>query len=191
MTGGMDLDTYAHFLVVDLEATCSDDGSIPAQEREIIEIGAVMVEASSLTAVGEYSSFVRPVLHAQLTPFCTKLTGIRTADVSTAPRFAEVLGECAAWARSFPRALFCSWGDYDRRQLEHDCTLHGTDNPFGPDHLNLKRAFAQKQGLARQPGMKNALARASLALEGRHHRGIDDARNIARLLPFALGKREV
>ena len=35
--------------------------------------------------------------------------------------------------------------------------------------------------------LTGALAQAGLPLAGTHHRGIDDARNIARLLPFALG----
>lgn len=30
----------ARILVVDLEATCSDDGTIPPEEMEIIEMGA-------------------------------------------------------------------------------------------------------------------------------------------------------
>jgi len=37
----------SYFLIVDLEATCSDDGTIPSQEMEIIEIGAVMLNRST------------------------------------------------------------------------------------------------------------------------------------------------
>jgi len=36
--------------------------------------------------------------------------------------------------------------------------------------------------------MDGALRRVGLPLVGTHHRGIDDARNIARILPFALGR---
>lgn len=38
-------------------------------------------------------------------------------------------------------------------------------------------------------GMSGALAQVGIARQGTHHRGIDDARNIARLLPFAVGAR--
>jgi 3'-5' exoribonuclease 1 len=31
----------------------------------------------------------------------------------------------------------------------------------------------------------------SLPLEGTHHRGIDDARNIAKLLPYILGQKKL
>jgi inhibitor of KinA sporulation pathway (predicted exonuclease) len=34
--------------------------------------------------------------------------------------------------------------------------------------------------------MRAALELCSLTVEGTHHRGIDDARNIARMLPFIL-----
>jgi inhibitor of KinA sporulation pathway (predicted exonuclease) len=36
--------------------------------------------------------------------------------------------------------------------------------------------------------MARALERAGLKLEGRHHCGVDDARNTARLLAHMLGK---
>ena len=33
-------DRSFYYLVVDLEATCSDDGAVPRDQMEIIEIGA-------------------------------------------------------------------------------------------------------------------------------------------------------
>ncbi|GIS61919.1 MAG: hypothetical protein CM1200mP2_41440 [Planctomycetaceae bacterium] len=38
--------------------------------------------------------------------------------------------------------------------------------------------------------MAAALKEVGLELRGTHHRGIDDARNIARLLPFIVGESE-
>jgi len=57
---------------------------------------------------------------------------------------------------------------------------------FGQRHLNLKRRFAARQGLRKPVGMAGALRKAGLELAGTHHRGIDDARNIARLLPLIV-----
>ena len=170
-------------LVVDLEATCSDDGSVPKHEMEIIEIGAVLVESTGLRPVFEFQSFVRPGLHPRLTGFCTDLTTIRQSDVDDAPLFPEALKAFASWARCSGPVLFASWGDYDRRQLRADCKRHGLRYPFGSGHLNLKTAFAAAHGLKKKPGLADALAIARLKLHGTHHRGIDDARNIARLLP--------
>ncbi len=47
----MSLDQYDYYLVLDLEATCCDQGTIKRHEMEIIEIGAVMVEAPTLLSV--------------------------------------------------------------------------------------------------------------------------------------------
>jgi len=170
-------------LVVDLEATCSDDDSVPKHEMEIIEIGAVLVESAGLQPVGEFQSFVRPGLHPRLTGFCTGLTTIRQSDVDAAPRFPEVLKRFATWAWHTGPVLFASWGVYDRHQLRADCARHGQRYPFGSGHLNLKTAFTAAHGLKKKPGLADALAVAGLELRGTHHRGIDDARNTARLLP--------
>jgi len=39
--------------------------------------------------------------------------------------------------------------------------------------------------------MARALEIAGLPLDGTHHRGIDDARNMAKLMPYILGKKIV
>ncbi|MCY1061830.1 3'-5' exonuclease [Nannocystis sp. SCPEA4] len=173
------------YLVVDLEATCDEHHALPREDTEIIEIGAVLVDGATLEPLDEFQSFVRPVVHPRLTPFCTQLTTITQADVARAPTFRFVAPKLAAFGQG---ALFCSWGGYDRNQLERDARRAGIRAPLGPRHLNLKEAFARAAGEARELGTQGALRRVGLAPTGTHHRGIDDARNIARLLPWALGR---
>jgi 3'-5' exoribonuclease 1 len=48
-------------------------------------------------------------------------------------------------------------------------------------HVNLKQQHGSIRKLQRAIGMKNALQLESIPLEGTHHRGIDDARNIAKI----------
>jgi len=48
----------------------------------------------------------------------------------------------------------------------------------------LLRLFLKGRAAKRRSGLQAALAFHDLAFEGQHHRGIDDARNIARLLPW-------
>jgi inhibitor of KinA sporulation pathway (predicted exonuclease) len=176
---------YDYYLVIDLEATCCDRRTVPQGEMEIIEIGAVMADALSLQPVDEFGSFVRPVRHPTLTAFCTELTSITQQQVDRADGFREVLDRLLEWAARYPNHLFCSWGDYDRKQLMQDCSYHHVRYPFD-DHLNLKRRFAERMGLRKPEGMKRALRRVGLSLQGTHHRGIDDARNIASLLPYIV-----
>ena len=179
------------YLVIDLEATCDDGGRVPRDEMEIIEIGAVWVDHETLTAVASFQTFVRPVRHPTLTAFCRRLTSIQQAQVDAGPGFPEAIARLRAFLRATPdrpAPLFCSWGAYDRNQFRQDAAFHGVELPFGEDHVNLKRAFSQALGTTRRFGMAAALKRVGLPLEGTHHRGLDDARNIARLLPFILGE---
>jgi inhibitor of KinA sporulation pathway (predicted exonuclease) len=185
-------DAFPYLLVVDLEATCDDrtrkPALVPVEEMETIEIGAVLVDTATLAPVGELAQFVHPVRHPALTPFCTALTSITQADVDAAPLFPEAAAKVEELLAG-RRALFCSWGDYDKHQLAQDAAYHRVALPFTHTHLNLKKRFSEQLGEPKRFGMDGALARVGLTLLGTHHRGIDDARNIARLLPWITGRQ--
>jgi inhibitor of KinA sporulation pathway (predicted exonuclease) len=180
-------DKPTHYLIIDFEATCCDRGSIPREETEIIEVGAVLVDAGTLRIVGELALFVRPVRHPQLTAFCTELTSITQAQVDGGVPLADAVAKLREWASPYDNVLFCSWGDYDRNQLIRECRFNGIEYPLGDEHLNLKREFSAVRGTTRRFGMAAALRAAGIPLEGTHHRGIDDARNMAKLLPSIVG----
>lgn len=175
-------------LVVDLEATCDEGNRMPADQMEIIEIGAVWATRGG-RILDEFQAFVRPVLHPRLTDFCRQLTGIRQVDVDAAALFPEVAVKLARFAElhraaSLGAPIWGSWGRYDARQFERDCARHAAPHPMpGFEHVNLKSGFARSRRI-KEVGMSRALQMAGLQLEGKHHRGLDDARNIARLLPF-------
>ncbi|MFC1571976.1 hypothetical protein ACFL6M_00095 [Candidatus Eisenbacteria bacterium] len=58
------------------------------------------------------------------------------------------------------------------------------------DFLNLKMMFVAARGI--EPcGMKRALSLLGIPLDGQHHRGIDDARNITRILIAMLSENMV
>jgi 3'-5' exoribonuclease 1 len=180
---------YDYFLVIDLEATCCDLKSIHRNEMEIIEIGAVMVNAKSLEIVSEFQTFIKPVRHPILTNFCTALTSITQDLVDTAPSFKEAIASLQSWLSNYHNVVFCSWGDYDRKQFILDASYHRIELPYPipTRHLNLKQLFTDNQALNKKFGMKTALELARIELTGTHHRGIDDAQNIAKLLPYSLG----
>lgn len=176
-------------LVIDLEATCSADDSITSDMMEIIEIGAVW--ASPVGEIVErFQRYVRPIERPQLTAFCTELTGIDQSKVDHAATFPDVAVDLMAFAQRHQHTdcFWGSWGGYDRKQIERECLRHQVSNPLeGLTHQNLKGLFAKQQKIGKQVGMSKALELAGLTLEGKHHSGIDDACNIARLLPWVLG----
>jgi inhibitor of KinA sporulation pathway (predicted exonuclease) len=171
-----------YYLIVDLEATCSNDGAVPRHEMEIIEIGAVIESSRTLEIESEFQAFVRPIRHPQLTAFCSELTRIVQHDVSDAPLFPQALAAMQQWMSDFADSLFCSWGDYDRKQFLQDCEYHGIAYPFRSGHLNLKAEFSRTLNLRKRLGIGEALRRLGLRFEGSPHRGLDDARNIARIV---------
>jgi inhibitor of KinA sporulation pathway (predicted exonuclease) len=185
------LDKYDYFMVVDLEATCCDRQTIKRHEMEILEIGAVMVEARNLTFVSEFQAFVKPVRHPILSEFCQELTSITQEQIDRAPTYQKVISRFKQWQSSYPNFIFGSWGDYDRKQFEQDSKFHRIPYPISSEHVNLKQLFTDNQGLPKRYGMAQALELAGLELIGTHHRGIDDARNIARLMPYILARAKI
>lgn len=177
---------YDHFLIVDIESTCCDKNSIPRDQHEMIEIGAVMVDAKSLREVDSFQTFIRPQKHPRLTPFCKVLTSISQHDVDTAPDFINASLALKKWLINYPNHLFCSWGNYDKNHLNSESKTNNIETPILAPHINLKREFAVQLRVKRI-GMQLALEHVGIELTGTHHRGIDDARNISKLLPYCLG----
>lgn len=171
------------YLIIDLEATCCSFNSFPREEMEIIEIGAVLMD-SDLNIKSEFSTFIKPKLHPTLTDFCKELTTITQEDVDNAPDFKKAMMKLDEWVfmNSDNGYIFCSWGNYDKNQFQRDCSLNGVEYPFG-HHINIKKRFANKRG-GKPCGLGKALKKVGMTFEGTAHRGIDDARNMARLMRF-------
>jgi 3'-5' exoribonuclease 1 len=176
------------YIIVDLEATCWED--VRDHDRmEIIEIGAVEIPESASPHTREFNRFIKPVSEPQLSEFCRNLTSIRQHDVDTADYFGEVFHDFIDWIGDAPFVL-CSWGGYDLTQFRTDCHRHGMTLPSTfESHINLKKQFASVFR-TKVCGMERALAHAGLLLDGTHHRGIDDARNIAKLANLVLPSLE-
>ncbi|MDE1715875.1 3'-5' exonuclease [Chromobacterium amazonense] len=173
----------AVILIIDLEATCADDGSIAPEQMEIIEVGAVWATPSG-EVVDRFQSFVRPVDRPYLTDFCSSLTQIEQADVDHAPCWLAVAKSLSEFATRQVGQCWGSWGKYDARQIERECARHDVGDPLGRlQHVNLKASFAKRRRI-KQVGMAKALQIVGLPLDGTHHRGLDDALNVARLLPY-------
>ena len=187
----INFESYDYLLIIDLEATCCDDNSISRSEMEIIEIGAVLVDTRTLKFLSKFTTFIKPVRNPILTDFCTNLTTIKQSDVDIAPHFHEAIKRLKEWLHDIDNYLFCSWGMYDKHQFVQDCKLNNVPYPFSDTHCNIKSRFSQTQGFKKQLGMAKALRRCGIELSGQHHRGIDDAKNMVKLLPYITGDHQV
>lgn len=174
------------YIIVDLEATCWE-GDFPRENMEIIEIGAVELSSAQGPITRQFSEFVRPVIQPVLSDYCTQLTSIQQTDVLMANTFPKVFQRFVDWIGNTP-FVFGSWGAFDLKQLKRDCMRHQLHFPaMLEQHSNIKRVYAKLRRIPPCP-MTQALALEGLSLEGIHHRGIDDARNIAKLVMAVLGR---
>ncbi|TAF63859.1 MAG: 3'-5' exonuclease [Cytophagales bacterium] len=169
------------YIILDLEATCWEGKSLTKRPNEIIEIGAICVDEQK-QILGEFVTFVKPLKNPILSDFCTQLTSINQTMVDTAPYFPEALAHFQQWIQSFDIEYWlCSWGFYDRTQFKQDCLLHQLPTEWLQNHISLKHQYTTIAQLHRHIGMKGALQNENIPLEGTHHRGIDDARNINKI----------
>eukprot|EP00759_Apiculatamorpha_spiralis_P041274 PhF_6_TR39876/c0_g1_i1/m.59287/K18418/ERI3, PINT1; ERI1 exoribonuclease 3 len=174
------MDPPAFLFVLDFEATCDEDRK--TNPIEIIEFPTVIVDVSSMSIVAEFHEYVKPVHNPILTPFCTSLTGITQDTVDQASPFPEVYKRFQAWMASLPEEmtkdpLFVTCGDWDlKTMLPTQCTVSGVPIPaYLKSWCNVKKIYGNGRGM---DSMLNGLG---LPLVGRHHNGLDDARNIASI----------
>jgi len=174
-------------LVVDVESTCWDNEPPAGQMNEIIEIGICPVDVRNMSRLERRSILVRPE-KSEISPFCTELTTLTAAQLSSGVSFAEA---CRRLTRDFKSKdrVWASWGDYDRIQFERCCQAFQVPYPFGRTHLNVKSLFSLLEGQTREQGLADAYQHLGWTLEGTHHRGHDDAWNIAGIF-CEIGRRQ-
>jgi inhibitor of KinA sporulation pathway (predicted exonuclease) len=178
--------TLEKILVIDLEATC--DEPKPSWQGEITEIGLSILDTTNLEVAEKHQTFVVPP-STPVTEFCTRLTTI-TPEMLTVKNGARTFPEAINWLKKFgsKNRVWASWGDYDRKQFERQCAAENIAYPFGPGHINVKTLFALSTGMNRGIGAKEAVEYCGMEWVGTHHRGLDDAHNIARVLGWILEK---
>ena len=186
---------FRYFAVLDFEATCDDKQKMSPQE--VIEFPTVLVDGLTMEVVAKFESFVRPVHHPTLSPFCTKLTSITQDMVDGAEEFNAVWTKHQQWLESHgldlnePEELaswtFVTCGDWDlRTMLPEQLSASNIDRAQVPRcytrWINIKIPFTDYSGHSRAPGMDGMLRAMGLTLDGTHHRGVDDCCNTAKIL---------
>jgi inhibitor of KinA sporulation pathway (predicted exonuclease) len=167
-------------IVIDIEATCWDGDPPPEQETEIIEIGVCVLDIPTGERVARQSILVKPE-RSEVSPFCTELTTLTQTQVNGGVSFEHA---CRILRRKYRTGdrTWASYGDYDRRLFEKQCSERDVAYPFGPTHINVKNLAALFHGWRREVGMLQAMSLMELSVEGTHHRGVDDAWNTGLLL---------
>ena len=175
------------YVIIDLECTCWDYQDPNKQAHEIIEIGAVILD-ENYNYIKEFTRFVKPTDNPILDEYCIDLTSITQRDIDTAAPLCIAISWLKEWMGPPEDITFCSWGYFDKEQLLDECKLNGIDYPFNDDHINIKVRFSKIMERTKKIGLKKALRILGIQFEGVQHRGIDDARMIAKVFKVIMAK---
>lgn len=168
-------------VVVDIESTCWEGTPPQGMESDIIEIGVCLLDVHTGEITDNKGIMVKPE-RSEISAFCTELTTITPQMIEEQGITFQAALKQLKVEYDTPSRAWASFGAYDKKQFERQCAALGRGYPFSPSHINVKTLFALKKKLPFEQGMDGALKTLNLPLEGTHHRGIDDARNIAKIL---------
>ena len=168
--------------VFDLEFTAWE-GSMaqrwlaPGEFKEVVQIGAVQLDAETLEERGSLDLVVRPRINPVLSRYLEQLTGITNARVS-----AEGLDFAQAYRRFVEFAgggVICAFGRDDLVLLEN-LRLYGLPaEPALPPYVNVT-PWLRLHGI--EPAGRHACDVGPLCgapFEGREHDALADARSVA------------
>ena len=178
---------YHYFLVLDFEATCDKPQIHP---QEIIEFPILKLNGRTMEIESTFHMYVQPVVHPQLTPFCTELTGIIQAMVDGQPSLQQVLERVDEWMAKEGlldpnvKSIFVTCGDWDLKvMLPGQCHYLGLPvADYFKQWINLKKAYSFAMGCWPKNGLLDMNKGLSLQHIGRPHSGIDDCKNIANIM---------
>jgi inhibitor of KinA sporulation pathway (predicted exonuclease) len=182
-----------YLCVLDFEATCwqQEDHTKSREEMEIIEFPSVLYRINehgrTVQLVSEFHQYVRPTLHPQLSAFCTELTGIEQPTVDAANTIEVVYAEHTDWlVQHVPvgsKFLFATCGNWDlATQLPREMiNKHMKLKCYYRTFVNVKTEYEQFYK-RKARSMDDMFSFLQLDFVGRLHSGIDDTRNIAKII---------
>ena len=181
-----------YICILDFEATCWNDNGIGNKDKsqiEIIEFPSILykLQNNKLEKIGEFHEYVKPIINPILSEFCTELTGIKQETVDKADIFPNVFNRHYKWLSSsvpnLDNLLFLTCGAWDLKiQLPRELNNKRLKkNEAYLNFINIKDEFEYFYK-SKAYGMDGMLKYLKMSLDGKHHSGIDDCRNISKIL---------
>mmetsp|Transcript_36773 Transcript_36773/g.77585 ORF Transcript_36773/g.77585 Transcript_36773/m.77585 type:complete len:240 (+) Transcript_36773:251-970(+) len=201
-----DAGMFDYLCILDFEATCNDTKPAP-KPQEIIEFPTLLLNVRTGVIEREFHYYIKPDVHPTLTEFCTELTGITQDTVNGGISLREALDLHQRWiddnianrdnlnaegdetkettttTAHRPTFTYITCGDWDLKTcLPNQLAYHNEPTPsIFRRWLNIKREYQNFYETKKPKGMVGMLRGLNMELEGRHHSGIDDCRNIGRI----------
>ncbi|XP_054428088.1 ERI1 exoribonuclease 3 isoform X5 [Pteronotus mesoamericanus] len=173
-----------------IEPSAQTKGNLYFGKKEIIEFPILKLNGRTMEIESTFHMYVQPVVHPQLTPFCTELTGIIQAMVDGQPSLQQVLERVDEWMAKEGlldpnvKSIFVTCGDWDLKvMLPGQCQYLGLPvADYFKQWINLKKAYSFAMGCWPKNGLLDMNKGLSLQHIGRPHSGIDDCKNIANIM---------
>ena len=168
--------------VFDLEFTAWE-GSLasrwlrPGEYTELVQIGAVKLDAASLEITDTLSLLVRPRINREISPYLEKLTGISNARLEKdGVDFAQGYARFLEFAGAGPIFAF----GRDDLIFESNLRLYGMyEAPALPPYFNIIPWLIDQGIDPRGMHACDVGPRAGVKFEGQSHDALDDARSVA------------
>ena len=149
----------------------------PGEFKEVVQIGAVKLDAESFALLAEFDQLVPPRVNFPLGPYFEKLTGISSGQVVRQGRdFAAAFAAFLDFAGDGPIASF----GRDDKVLDENIRLYGMTGVSAlPVFYDLRGWFAAQGVDLRGMHSCDIGPAVGIPFVGRTHNALDDARSIA------------
>jgi ERI1 exoribonuclease 3 len=178
-----------YICILDFEATCCDNNEFPKNQMEIIEFPSLLYKIvnNNPIFISEFHKYVKPTIHPILTQFCTNLTGITQDMINFKETINIVYEEHKNWIiENIPKEksiIFATCGHWDLKTMLPTEIENKKLNPCGfyCKYINIKDEFEHFYKI-KAFSMKGMMTHLKIPLEGRLHSGIDDTKNMTKIL---------
>lgn len=185
--------SFEYLLVLDFEANCVNQGKLECQE--IIEFPVVPINTIDKTPVCDpFHFYIKPTVVPEISEFCTELTGITQDKVNAGITIDKCLIALDEWMKSngfnAQNSTFVTCGSWDFNTcLRMEATYKKLNlMSYLKKFINIKDIWMHTMFKNKGTGMPGMLSSLNLELEGKHHSGIDDSKNIAKIAIALLEK---
>lgn len=164
------------------EGAAARNWSGPGEHRELVQLGAALVETESFTELASVKYCVKPLINPVLSQYFVDLTHITQEMVDRyGIDFPTFLHDFHAWCLDYELYCFDSRVDgsrlFDRDVLVENCDLYGIELPFGLERFhNVNLIFHQHGYHVRQSGA--APEAFGIEIPARPHDALNDVRGL-------------
>lgn len=174
----MEFLTKLTYISIDIEA------ALIRGKQYCIEIGAVKYEPNG--AIDTFSQLIQPYKFKRLNRHITALTGITSEQLYDAPSFKDVMRDFKAWCGE--KAIFLTFGEFDRKVLEDECTRNRLSTKFLFPMVDYQQKLMIHSKVKEQPSLARMMEQLGLEAEVAH-RALADADSLRQIFMSTNGEK--